>query len=391
MQDLIAVGPDAPDLLRSEAILYSDARAVAEAEELSQITGRKIPATSLLAKLKLLPKPTASLDYTLLFGAADYVTYHLTESHIGVSDATTAATTSLTLPPFHRVYDTDLLKQCRLAEFIPHLPPILPRLHALSAIHPTFADILDLPYSTKIIHAGGDALSATLGALGDYVYAGTSGWVGVTRMAGEYSLHLANGDIDEEVISVGSVASVGDCIRRTCDMLGVHVEDVDETVMHTPIGSNGVVFIPYITTRRCPPSSKPFAGWYGVSATTKQADLVRATVEGVVYALAVAAAGMKLEISAFNPLVIGGGAASCSTFVEGICSVLGEGNGVVRQELGLLGAGWVGAREMGLGGELLKVKDDERVQTSEKERELWMRGKQKWENVACRFEGIDDA
>ena len=81
-----------------------------------------------------------------------------------------------------------------------------------------------------------------------------------------------------------------------------------------------------------------------MTTTTTQADLLRVGVEGVVYALASAANGMELEVSASHPLVIGGGVARCKTFVRGMCSVLGQGHVLVKPELGLLGAGWVGSR-----------------------------------------------
>lgn len=54
MQDLLAVGPDATTALTEHAILYSDCRAQHEAAHLSAALHMRIPATSLLSKLRYL-------------------------------------------------------------------------------------------------------------------------------------------------------------------------------------------------------------------------------------------------------------------------------------------------------------------------------------------------
>lgn len=59
-----------------------------------------------------------------------------------------------------------------------------------------------------------------------------------------------------------------------------------ETAAKAPIGSDGVIFLPYLMGERTPhidPNAK--AVFYGLSMMTKQADLARSVMEGVVFGL----------------------------------------------------------------------------------------------------------
>ena len=51
-------------------------------------------------------------------------------------------------------------------------------------------------------------------------------------------------------------------------------------------GANGVVFTPYLTGERCPyPDPNARASFYGLTLSSKKADITRSVMEGVTYSL----------------------------------------------------------------------------------------------------------
>lgn len=360
MQDLIAVGTDPPHLLKSDALLYSDTRAVSQAEYLTDVVGAPVLATSLLAKLKLLSTPPSSgvqLDYRLLFGAADYIVYRLCEDPgNGFTDATTVSTTGLSIGPTHREYDVNLLQRAGLGNFVDYFPDILQRPKPVGRLCASVANEIGAPHLTGIdvIHGGGDAYAATVGVgcgsdgSGAYLYAGTTGWIATTvdisRKENRDVLHskslfcLGHASSCQHVIVAASVVSVGSAIRHACEkILLCDVSKLDEMAEESCIGSNGVVYIPYLNGRRCPrPVDVTRGGFYGMSLSTERCDMARAVVEGVVFSFVEASRELPKSVES-SILRVSGGVSGCKLFLKGISALIGDVE-VFEEECGLVGA-----------------------------------------------------
>lgn len=222
---------------------------------------------------------------------------------------------------------------------------------------------------TPLIHAGGDAFSATVGAgchrkdSGLYVYCGTSGWIGGTTTLGASSRRAKDGlfalghcsDASSE-ISLASLSSVGGNVSFACETLlgGINAKDMDRLAMTSPVGANGLVYMPFITGRRCPMPNPLASGVLsGLRSSTTRADVARAVMEGIAFALKASAELLPEQISRSGKSLrlIGGGAQS-ETLVRAIAALLGGADGVSRlpdgSEPGILGAAAVAADVLGV-------------------------------------------
>lgn len=407
MQNLIAVGPRTPPLLSSHAILYSDARAQEAAADLSTQCSTSIDATSILAKLTLLPTHSSPSDYSLLLGAADYIIHHFCNSpKPTVTDATTASTTGLTLPP-HRTYNTLLLQEANLAHFESLLPRILSSPCIVGHLSLTIAQRLDKPSlaGTPLIHAGGDAYSTTAGAEretpgGAYVYCGTSGWIGGTTLAaspthnGVFALgHAADSRLQ---IALASLATAGGNVSFAAKTLlgGVNENLVCNMADQAPIGANGVMYIPYICGRRCPNPCATMSGTLvGLRGSTTRRDVARAVVEGIVFAYAEAAEVLEKGILDGEMLRMVGGGARCGVVVRGIASLIGKNGGVVLEKgeggyVGVRGCGKIGAEVVCGERGMDWWRDGEIVKVGEGEKREWMKAWRRWRRALERVEGV---
>ncbi len=76
-------------------------------------------------------------------------------------------------------------------------------------------------------------------------------------------------------------------------------------------GSNGVVFLPYLTGERCPyPDPNARGAFYGLSLSTSRGDMNRAVMEGVTYSLRQVGDLMRTLAAPEKIYVSGGGSTS---------------------------------------------------------------------------------
>lgn len=350
-----------------------------------------------------------SPQYRFLLGAADYLAYRLCgeASMVTVTDPTTASTTGLTKGPAHRHYDHELLNRANLSCFLTHLPNILHQPGAVGTLHEHQAAHLGRPdlHGITVVHAGGDAYSATVGAgctkpnSGAYVYAGTSGWIGASELSGDDDddddglFRLAHGDDAGWNITAASISSVGSSLQLGCRaMLDCDVSELDGLASNSAIGAGGVVYVPFVNGRRCPrPRDVTQGGLYGLSADNTRSDVARALVEGVVFSFAEAGEQLPSHVWAERVRVVGG-VGQCELFVSGIGALLGDAE-VCRCEVGLLGSGACAVEALGLttgsGDDDARVCTGEtltRVSTGEKQK--WRRAFGRWQRVVKTMETL---
>ncbi|OYO18559.1 sugar kinase [Enemella dayhoffiae] len=322
MQTLTCVGPDGAAL--RPAILYSDDRATAEADEVRSdvpewdaLTANEQDGTSITAKARWLghhePGVLERTEAALL-GAPGHVIVRA--GGAAVCDATTAATTGL-MDFGRRRWEPTLVEAAGLP---PHAMPRLEDAPAVAGVlAPDAARELGLRAGIPLVHALGDAGSTTHGFIGldpgsAYLYLGTSAWVAavgptpeVPRVGAVHHLSLPGSACLRigAVLSGGAAADwarrylLGDVDFATADRRARERLDVVDPA-HLPL------CLPSLSGARTPVRDIAARGAFvGVDAGTQPEDLYLAVLLGVALDLRCAADLMGGPPSAL-PLVGGG-------------------------------------------------------------------------------------
>ena len=368
MQDLILEGEHSAI---HPAVLYSDLRATAEADEIraaltadgedwDTLTGNLQDASSCAAMFRRLARtgPDAIADaHGLTFGPAGHLAHALgaglhcdltTASATGLLDARTrdwspavalAAGIDLALLP-------RLTSQ--LGEIVGHTDE---HAHAL----------LGLPAGIPIVLAPGDAGSAALGITGpmphqDHASLGTSGWIAGIRPAQQHSEaagashRLALADNAELHISALLAAGAAAARARDAYLCGMDAASADRLLEdreeRRERGPTGLLILPSLGGGRFPVRDDTLRGAVlGIEASTTPADLYAGTLEGVAFALSHALD--PADAGRVMPLI--GGGADSAPWRRILADVTGRP--VVRTDgtdATLLGAALAGAMALGL-------------------------------------------
>ena len=336
MQDLIVLG-DGEAI--GNAILYSDSRAHSEAtaicahignERLIAITGNEQGAAGLLAKwrwLQIHDMPRLQAAQTFLFGAHSYIGWQLCGATS--CDYTTAGTTGL-LNLEGQCWADDLLAELGLDPKL--LPPLCRADQQIGVLDPAAAVATGLPPGVPVYAGAGDLAATTIGVgAGEagrlYCYFGTSGWVAgtlnqATPAPARGIFTLPHPD-PSRFIQVAPMLTAGgnlDWVRQAVTTEHDYAQ-VNLLAATAPVGSNRVIYLPYLAGERSP-FSDPHAraGYLGISPQTTRADLVRAVMEGTCYAYC--ALRDALGITSDALYVVGGGAQS-ALWMQILADVMG--------------------------------------------------------------------
>lgn len=335
MQDHIL---DIPDGAAAPAVLYSDTRARAEAQQLHeeipaladgatwpQITANEQGATSCAAmhrRRSRTESATLAASDGLLFGPAGYLARALGAERW--CDPTTAGATGL-LDARRRAWSAPVLAAAGID------PAAMPRLTGDVGQQVTTIGAspmtLGLPAGLPVILAPGDAAAATLGIVGlsggdDYASLGTSGWIARVEdqdvsLAGDvgasHRLALAPSwaDAPPRLLRISALLAAGAAASwaREAFLDGASPQRADELVerrhRERGRGPSGLLALPSILGERFPLRAPQLRGAIlGMDAETRGIDCYIAVLEGVAHALAHAGGDG-------GPLpVVGGGAAS---------------------------------------------------------------------------------
>lgn len=336
MQDLILVGEYEA---MGPAILYADSRAQVEAQaiaavigadELTRITGNEQGAASLLAKWRWLqhhePVQLAA-SHALLFGAHSYVGWRL--SGAATCDYTTASTTGL-LDLADNQWALPLLSRLALEQA--KLPQLLPAAAVMGTVTSRAAAATGLPTGLPVYTGAGDLAATTVGVgAGEpgrtYCYVGTSGWVATsldkaTPNPGGGVFTLRHPD-PTRFIQVAPMLTAGgnlDWVRRQVSATEDYAQ-LNALASAAPVGSHGVLYLPYLAGERSPFSDPTARACYiGISGQTQRSDLVRAVMEGVAFAYRALLNTLTAEVTGLY--VVGGGAQS-RVWMQILADVLG--------------------------------------------------------------------
>jgi xylulokinase len=324
MQDMILVAADQPNGVRP-AILARDTQAQIQVKDVDAQVGRSTVQTatdhyegaeSCLAKWLWLqqeaPGDLAKTD-AILFGAHSYIAWRL--SGKAVCDLTTASTTGL----LDKTSAKTGYRWCHglLADRgIVHSERLLPTLESASSVCTKITDemveMLGLEHGSwaddsYVVSGSGSLGAATVGAGGGIAGAtiahlGSSGWLAQSLSVEEALVNPPAAGVAELlhpdpslIIRTVSMCNAGDVVEWLADTefaSAAHAQhkhevfaSIDTTARTAPAGSNGLIFLPYLSGERLPASDPAARGvYFGLSHETGKPERYRATLEGVAFA-----------------------------------------------------------------------------------------------------------
>lgn len=308
MQDLILLDSGLQPV--GNAILYSDGRAVEEAQALEaaygaerflQVTGNRCDGSLSLPKLMWVKRNRPELyarTAHILISSKDYLIACLTGICCG---DVTACSTAGAMDIRQKQWDGELLAAAGVAAEL--FPPLYASHQQAGVVLPEAAAACGCLPGTPVFAGIGDAGATTLASgiacPGQYnINLGTSGWVATVSdaplmaEAGVFNLAAAPEDC---YINVVPFLNAGNVHRWISGVFSgperQAAGDVDygntARLLSTSVpGSHGVLFLPYLVGERFPVLDPDIRGGYvGLTPQTTAADLARACLEGVAFSI----------------------------------------------------------------------------------------------------------
>jgi xylulokinase len=285
------------------SILWNDQRTQAQCDAITdkvgfsrllQLTGNRaltgFTAPKILWVRDNEPEVYAKVAHVLL--PKDYIRYKLTGDY--ASEMSDSAGTSL-LDVANRAWSQDVLDALDIP--VRWLPTLYEGTEITGAIHAQAHAETGLPVGTPVIGGGGDQAAGAVGMgavtpniIGMSV--GTSGVVFAPLAQYAYEpegrLHAFCHAMPNTWHFMGVMLSAAGSLQWYRDTLAPQV-GFDELVNESasvPVGSDGLVFLPYLTGERTPhPDPLARGGFIGLTARHTRAHLTRAVLEGVAFGL----------------------------------------------------------------------------------------------------------
>ncbi|MBY7142825.1 xylulokinase [Virgibacillus sp. NKC19-3] len=285
------------------AILWNDTRTTAQCQEIYDAVGKERlleitnnPALEGFTLPKLLwirehePKVYAKADKFVL--PKDYLRYKLTgELQMEYSDAAGTLLFNVTEKKWSKeicdVLGIDLAV----------CPPLVESHAEVGNLTPEVAEKTGLTNTTRVFAGGADNACGAIGSgiLEDgktLVSTGTSGVVLSYESSNEKEfqgkVHYFNHGAPDAFYTMGVTLAAGYSLRWFKDVFADNesfeefVADVDTV----PIGSNGLLFTPYLTGERTPHADASIrASFIGIDGSHVRRDFVRAVMEGITFSL----------------------------------------------------------------------------------------------------------
>ncbi|HWQ77887.1 MAG TPA: FGGY family carbohydrate kinase, partial [Anaerovoracaceae bacterium] len=345
MQDLIPVAgdPAAGGILPvGNAILYSDGRAGLQAEKISGIigienieksTGNHFDGSMPFAKLLWLAENRPDIytaSHKVLISSKDYVAARLTGNY--ATDVTSASTAGL-MDIREKRWNLSWMEKMGLDPL--KLPSICYAEEKIGTVTEKASAESGFATGTPVYAGTGDAGATTLASGiasdGEFnINLGTSGWIACVsgdtlEKPGVFNLAAMQKGL---YINVVPFLNAGNVHKWVSGILAPDTgadgkyEYIDGLLNQSEAGSNGVLFLPYLTGERFPVMDTAVKGGFAgiVPETTKQ-DLARSVLEGVAFSIR-----QGLEAIGRRPVRISliGGGARVRTWCQILADVLGH-------------------------------------------------------------------
>ena len=301
MHGLVAL--DAEGAVIRPAILWNDQRTAAECDEIRQRVGRArliaisgndaltgFTAPKVLWMRRHEPEAYGRIRHILL--PKDYLRYRLTGEY-AMDKADGSGTLLFDLA--RRDWSAELLADLEIPAH--WLPPTFEGPAATGAISPAAAQATGLRAGTPVMAGGGDqsAQAVGVGAVSPGVLALTLGTSGVLfaptatpTIDSDGRLHAFCHALPDRWCLMGVMLSAAGSFQWFRDTLAPET-DFDALVAEAataPAGSDGLLFLPYLTGERTPyPDPLARGAWVGLTARHTRAHLIRAILEGVAFGL----------------------------------------------------------------------------------------------------------
>lgn len=318
------------------SIIWADQRAqkqVAQIEEhISQqdfyhIVGHRNTASYGIQKLMWVRdnQPDIYEQTYKVLNAKDYITFKLTgKFYTEPSDANSFA--CFDLNTFQ--WSEELIQYAGIDP--DKLPEIKPSTFVAGGVTKEAAEATGLAEGTPVVLGAGDGVAANVGcgsiAPGKtYCCMGTSAWITTTAEKPIFDdqmrtvtwahavpgLYAPNGTMQ---YAGGSYNWVKNTI---CTMEAYKAKEnhtspyqyMNELIEESPVGANGVIFLPYLLGERAPRWNADAKGaWLGMKPETTRGDILRSVLEGVTMNLSVCLDILRTQIDIDEITVVGGGA-----------------------------------------------------------------------------------
>jgi xylulokinase len=285
------------------ALMHSDARASEEAEwirgqfgedRLYRQTGCVLDSRAPVAKLLWLHRhePGVLRGASAVLQSKDFLVHRLIRGPFTTdfSDASHAMLLDLN----SRTYADQLLREIGV------LPGQLPELHAgtdaVGGLAEEPARVLGLASGIPVVAGAGDGSSASVGAGAvlpgtAYCCLGSTAWIAVPGKEPHrdprrrvFNITSAGGKTED---CFGTVQSAGATVSWAVESFGAAgFDDLERALASVPPGAEGLTFLPYLDGERSPLWDDQARGvLFGISHRHTRAHLLRASAEGVAYAL----------------------------------------------------------------------------------------------------------
>ena len=211
------------------------------------------------------------------------------------------------------------------------LPDIVQSIDVVGEVLPEVAEEVGVPAGTPVVAGGGDGPCAAVGAgvISEgvaYNYVGSSSWIAIASNAPIYDPdyrtftfgHLVPGMFTP----TGTMQAAGASYQWARNELAKQEFDFAEQLgvspyelmnlkgSKSPVGADGLVFLPYLMGERSPRwNTKARGAFVGLTIRHSQADMIRAVLEGVTFNLRVILEAFTKQGSQVEAMrLIGGGA-----------------------------------------------------------------------------------
>lgn len=336
MQDCIPIDAQGRPLRR--AVLYSDARAGQEAEELFDqfSTAQSNPFNGTMLPPKLLwikrHEPDVFVDTAyFLVGAKDYIIYKLTGK--ACTDPTTASTTGM-FDLQGKCWMEKELTECGLST--DKLPLLLAAHEPAGVVQAGAAGACGLVPGLPALCGIGDAGATTVGAGAAasraYLYMGTTGWMAYVRSTSEKQregvFQLLHPSQDAYIV-IAPMLNAGNVLEWAAETWYGGEEDPYKKMQEEAALVNepfpDLLFLPYLQGERFPIQDMEACGVFtGIKKETGRKELVRAVYEGLAFHVLQALEQFPNVRQNEMPMPLIGGAAQNEEWCRVLAAVTGE-------------------------------------------------------------------
>ncbi len=324
------------------AILWNDQRTASQCDEIRWFIGRErliqltgndaltgFTAPKILWVREHEPEVFTKTHHVLL--PKDYVRYRLTGDY--ATDLSDASGTLL-LDVKNRQWSTEVLKALEIP--LAWMPKVYEGTAVTGSVSALAAAATGLKAGTPVVGGGGDqaAQAVGVGAVESGIIALTLGTSGVIFAStdkpfieAEGRMHAFCHAMPNRWHMMGVMLSAAGSLRWYRDTIAPQI-DFDTLVnaaATVPVGSEGLLFLPYLTGERTPhPDSLARGGFIGLTLRHTQAHLTRAVLEGVAFGLRDGFELMKgAGLTDIKQVRVSGGGAKSPLWRQILADVLG--------------------------------------------------------------------